>query len=201
MLESSAPMNRLAMLLAATALILAMACGGGSSDDQPEAGTSTRSPTVSGSRAATPSGRTATVMATASSTATEAVISTTTAPPETLQPIDAPPPTVAPTAQPLANGNPSFPQQFLTAQETTYDYDDNGVLTGAVTTMTVPSASDPDGDPLVYTWAASSGSISGSGTSGTWYRIIEGGQEAPGTVTVTASDGRGGSAAFVVDFQ
>jgi hypothetical protein len=60
---------------------------------------------------------------------------------------------------------------------------------GGSSTITVV-ASDPDGDPLSYSWSASGGSISGSGAQVTW--------TAPGvagtyTVTATVSDGKGGS--------
>ncbi len=53
------------------------------------------------------------------------------------------------------------------------------------------AAVDPDDDPLTYTWSATSGNFSGAGSTVTWM--------APGTsgtykITVTVSDGRGGSA-------
>lgn len=59
-----------------------------------------------------------------------------------------------------------------------------------------PGATDPDGDPLTYTWEASNGTITGAGLSATWVRVVQNYQVVPGTVTVTASDGRGGSAAY-----
>jgi outer membrane protein OmpA-like peptidoglycan-associated protein len=55
------------------------------------------------------------------------------------------------------------------------------------------TASDPDGDPLTYAWAANGGSVTGSDASATFDSQ---GVTAPATVTVTVkvSDGRGGTA-------
>jgi len=55
------------------------------------------------------------------------------------------------------------------------------------------TASDPDGDPLTYTWSASAGRISGTGAEAT---LDTTGVTGPTTITVTVnvSDGRGGTA-------
>jgi outer membrane protein OmpA-like peptidoglycan-associated protein len=58
----------------------------------------------------------------------------------------------------------------------------------------VASGSDPDGDPLQYTWGASAGTIVGSGAR---VNLDTTGAAAPSTITITVrvSDGRGGAAA------
>jgi hypothetical protein len=62
-----------------------------------------------------------------------------------------------------------------------------------------PGATDPDGDPLSYTWEATNGSITGNGLSATWVRAIQNYLVSPGTATVTASDGRGGTATYTMN--
>ena len=54
-------------------------------------------------------------------------------------------------------------------------------------------ASDPDEDELTYLWTATSGNISGQGSTVTWTA-----PDTPGTyaITVTVMDGRGGEAAM-----
>lgn len=59
-------------------------------------------------------------------------------------------------------------------------------------------AQDPDGDDLSYIWSATGGTVQGEGAAVGW--------TAPGvagdhTVTVIVSDGRGGHAEAVMDFQ
>ncbi len=60
-------------------------------------------------------------------------------------------------------------------------------------------ASDPDGDPLTYTWTATGGSIERTGTEVRWNSA----GTAPGvyTVTVRVDDGRGGTASCGVDIR
>lgn len=66
------------------------------------------------------------------------------------------------------------------------------VQVGSTITLTAANGSDPDGDAITYSWSASGGSLSGTaGTPVTW--------TAPGTIgqitiTLTASDGKGGTA-------
>jgi outer membrane protein OmpA-like peptidoglycan-associated protein len=60
-------------------------------------------------------------------------------------------------------------------------------------------ASDPDGDPLTYSWSATGGRVEGSGTEIRWNSA----GLAPGiyTVTVRVDDGRGGTASCGVDIR
>ena len=99
-----------------------------------------------------------------------------------------------------ANAPPVFPNPMFVQATTSFQYDANGRLAGATTTITVSPATDPDGDALSYAWAATNGSISGNGVTATWTRMIQSGQPARGSVTVTASDGSGGSDTFTIQF-
>jgi len=183
-------MKHLATVLAVSALALAAACGGSDdgADERPASPSATRTsrPTATPTRATTP---------------TESGDAASDAP--TVAPTQAPDVTQPPmieTAPPVANNPPGFPTAVQTSEETNYEYGDDGNLTGAVTTISVPAAADRDGDPLTYSWTATTGSITGNGLSATWVRAIEFGAPAPGTVVVTASDGRGGTATFTIEF-
>jgi hypothetical protein len=107
-------------------------------------------------------------------------------------------PPVQPPVQPPANRAPLWPNPLQFSGSTQFQYDPTtGYLIGATTTINVLTpAVDPDGDPLTYTWTASNGSITASGLSATWTRVIELGRPKSGTATVTASDGKGGAAPF-----
>ncbi len=61
------------------------------------------------------------------------------------------------------------------------------------------SASDPDNDPLTYSWSATGGTIDGTGTDVRWNSA----GLAPGsyTVSVRVDDGRGGTATCAVDIK
>ena len=83
--------------------------------------------------------------------------------------------------------------------DTTFQYNDAGLRTGAVTKITVSAAHDPDGDRLTYTWTASNGSITSSGRTATWKRVMLGGWPRAGTLRVKVRDGRGGSDTFTID--
>ena len=100
-----------------------------------------------------------------------------------------------------ANHKPVLAAGHRTNVNTDFDYDDAGRLTGGVTTVTLASpATDADGDPLTYTWTASSGRVTAVGRSAGWERLADAGQLAAGTLTLTVSDGRGGQASATFDF-
>lgn len=112
-----------------------------------------------------------------------------------------PTPTPTPTVDPV-NEPPEFPSPLEMETETTYTYDEFGRLTEAKTTITILTpATDPDGDTVTYSWSASNGSITANGLTGEWSREISYGMVQGGTVTITASDGRGGSAEVELVFQ
>jgi hypothetical protein len=160
-------------------LVAAAACGGGSDEQQPEViatFNATASPTPSPAPTAKPATATASV-----------------------KPSSAPSPTA--TGTPAPNRDPSFPRGPLQFVDTTYERDETNAVTGAVTTMIAPAATDADGDQPTYSWSVTTGTITNVGLKGTWVRDVADGKEAPGKVTVTASDGRGGNAAFIADFQ
>jgi len=64
------------------------------------------------------------------------------------------------------------------------------VVVGQSTTITAV-ASDPDDDPITYSWSASQGTISGTGRQVTWTSSDQSGSVSIG---LTASDNRGGQA-------
>ncbi len=55
-------------------------------------------------------------------------------------------------------------------------------------------ASDQDGDQLTFSWSATRGTVTSSGTTATTATFTAGSQWGQATATVTASDGHGGSA-------
>lgn len=100
------------------------------------------------------------------------------------------------------NHPPEFPGSVRTEAETKFHYDDSARLDGATTTLKVLSpATDPDGDPIVYSWSATNGSIAGNGLTATWERSIAFGQPAAGIATIAASDGKGGADQFEFRFN
>lgn len=99
-----------------------------------------------------------------------------------------------------SNNPPSFPSQNVHA---TFDnsYDGLGCLVAVTAEIEIsPGASDPDGDSLTYGWSASNGIIHGSGLHATWRRAVTRCDSVPGTDTVTANDGRGGTGSFHYEF-
>ena len=114
------------------------------------------------------------------------------------------------------NHPPTFPLRVVVSGVVnTNSYDALGGLVGVTTSMTIDTpATDLDGDPLSYRWTASNGSIAGAGLSAMWTRVLERNPElpvpgrpypllvaAPGTVTVTVTDGRGGTATHDLVFE
>jgi protocatechuate 3,4-dioxygenase beta subunit len=56
------------------------------------------------------------------------------------------------------------------------------------------TALDPDGDPLTYAWKADGGQVTGVGPNVTWVAPdVSPGEKSEYTITLTVSDGRGGS--------
>lgn len=100
-----------------------------------------------------------------------------------------------------SNHPPVFPNPFTLQTSTQFQYNSNGQLVGAVTTIIIQPAADPDSDPLSYIWTATNGNINGSGASATWNRVIEFGRVKSGDVTVVVQDGRGGSDSKIIKFQ
>jgi len=101
-----------------------------------------------------------------------------------------------------ANRPPIFPSPMRNTVTTNFEYDPAGRLSGGTTTITIESpATDPDGDPLTYSWTASVGSISATGLTAKWTRIVDTGRLSAGEVQVTVKDGRGGTDTFTFEFQ
>jgi outer membrane protein OmpA-like peptidoglycan-associated protein len=98
-----------------------------------------------------------------------------------------PPPAPAP-APPPANQNPTV----------TATCDPCELEVGLLSTL-VATASDPDGDPLVYRWSAPQGSIANLNAARTTWTAP--GMPGPVTLTVTVEDGRGGRASTTVRLQ
>jgi hypothetical protein len=100
------------------------------------------------------------------------------------------------------NHPPVFPATVKVVSETKLEYEAAQFLqlTGAVTTITITGASDPDGDALTYSWTASNGRISWVENTATWIREVTANRIRAGNVEVTAEDGRGGSAVYKIKF-
>jgi hypothetical protein len=120
-------------------------------------------------------------------------------------PPDPPPP------EPPGNRPPVFSNPFIGGQRVTeYHRDQFGNLTGATTEIAKSVATDPDGDPITYVWAATVGTVEDRGqetNAGIDQRIVRwtrgvdvAGFLLGGDVTITASDGKGGTDTFTFRF-
>jgi hypothetical protein len=102
-------------------------------------------------------------------------------------------PTEVPTGTPTTTTPP--PNQLPVVQRV---YADAGSVEEGKTLLIHCEASDPDGDPLQYSWMATGGQVSGSGPSVTYVASVP-----PGfyTLSVAVMDGRGGSASDSLTVQ
>jgi hypothetical protein len=67
--------------------------------------------------------------------------------------------------------------------------------------ISIPVANSATGGvPVAYSWAATTGTISGNGLEASWSRVVQAGQVGAGTVTVTVTDSTGESETFTIDF-
>lgn len=109
------------------------------------------------------------------------------------------------------NQPPAWPEVVQIETGTDFEYDGSGLLMGGVTTITILTpATDPDGDPITYIWKGKDvdhtdrsgeattypSQIESDGLTAIWTRIILMGELASAFITVTASDGRGGTADY-----
>jgi hypothetical protein len=114
--------------------------------------------------------------------------------------VAAPVPTT-PGTKPTTPGTNRAPRWPVMSYDITtkYTYDEKtGQLMGAVTTIRISPAIDPDGDRLSYAWKATNGSIVGKGLTARWKRLVIGDKVQDGDIVVTASDGRGGTATYTL---
>lgn len=102
---------------------------------------------------------------------------------------------------PEENRPPEFTLPLTTEYRTAHEYNPFGRLIGAVTTLTISAAYDPDGDPIVYSWTASNGSIVGNGLTATWTRIIRFGRVEGGEAVIKAEDDHGNFVTFTFKFE
>jgi len=114
-------------------------------------------------------------------------------------------PSPTPTGTPMSgNHAPLFPQPLTMTVTTQNEFDNNGRLIGAISTIVIAAASDLDGDALTYGWRATTGSIlevSPDGLTGQWRRAISAGRIQGGKVTILVDDHHGGTAEAMLNFQ
>jgi len=103
-----------------------------------------------------------------------------------------------------SNRPPKWPRQAVVVTNNNQYAVVNGQPAISASTLKIrltKRAVDPDGDRLRYSWKASNGRVAGNGLRGTWVRVVPTpGVVKPGTVWVTALDGRGGKAVYTLRF-
>lgn len=115
-----------------------------------------------------------------------------------------------------ANRPPEWPKEMKIETKTVIKYDEKEPdrSVGATTTVTVLTpATDPDGDPLTYSWTGKGVGLTtggleefdvkeedlrGDGLTATWWRQNWSGQPASGFLGVTAKDGKGGESLHLI---
>lgn len=120
------------------------------------------------------------------------------------------------TPAPPANRPPEWPKemQIETSSVNKYDEKKSGWLLGATTTIVVKTpATDPEGDPITYSWSGDGvglttagptpfqikeGDLEGDGLTATWWRESWSGEPASGFIRITAKDGKGGEAVHMI---
>ena len=120
-----------------------------------------------------------------------------------------------PTPVPPANRPPEWPKEMQIETSSVNKYDENrGWVLGATTTIVVKTpATDPDGDPITYSWSGDGvglttsgptpfqfkdGDLKGDGLTATWWRESWSGEPASGFIRITAKDGKGGEAVHMI---
>jgi hypothetical protein len=108
------------------------------------------------------------------------------------------------------NRPPVFPESIRSESETEFDYDDRGLLVGAVTRLkTEARATDPDGDSVTHRWTGRlftgdsliPAQLEVSGDEVKWRTYILMGEPAGGIIYLIASDSWGDSASVRFCFQ
>lgn len=104
-----------------------------------------------------------------------------------------------------SNHPPKWPSQSVVVTNNNQYAVVNGQPAISASTLKIrltKPAVDPDRDRLKYSWKASNGKVTGNRLRGTWVRVVPTpGVVKPGTVWVTAVDGRGGKAVYTLRFD
>jgi hypothetical protein len=88
-----------------------------------------------------------------------------------------------------ANRPPQFPSLLSWSGNTEFHYDQFGYLSGITDTFILGTpATDPDGDPITYSWHVSNGTVTSDGLTAVWTRELLGGWPRSGVLTVFATD-------------